>query len=380
MPDFHTLEPAIVPNGKPTFLLDWELTMRCNLDCSYCGTGTYKGHDNTTQHPPLDDCFQTIDFMLEYVDLYMQKKAKWSREVILNVYGGESLFHPNILEIHRAIKERHMEYDWPMTVTTTTNLIVGKKLLTSVMQHIDEFTASYHTETVPKQKEIFRNNLLLLKENNKRVKVIVLLHPGEQQWQDSMAMIDFCKEHDIRFLPRQLDHDPDDLRFNYTPEQLKWFEDFYSEKTFSDTIDLKEVPRGDLADTGRACCGGRQVCLNQDYKKRSFFVENKFQGWSCSVNWFFLYIKQLTGEVFTNKDCKMSFDGTVSPIGHLDRANEMISYLKQNLEQGTLPVITCAKSKCYCGLCAPKAQHRETLDKIMPKYLSPTTAWPSSGS
>jgi sulfatase maturation enzyme AslB (radical SAM superfamily) len=380
MPDFHTLEPAIVPNGKPTFLLDWEITMRCNLDCSYCETGTYGGHDNSTKHPPLEDCLKTIDFMLEYVNIYMQHKSRWSREVILNVYGGESLFHPDIVEIHRAIKEQHQRYDWPMTVTTTTNLIVGKKLLARIMPHIDEFTASYHTEAAPKQKEIFRDNLLALKANNKRVKVIILLHPGEQEWQDSMEMIKFCQDNDIRFLPRQLDHGIEDTRFNYNEDQLRWFESFYSKKSFNDNVTLDEVPRGDLADTGRACCGGRQVCANQDYKSRKFFVGNKFQGWSCSVNWFFLYIKQLTGEVFTNKDCKMSFDGTVSPIGHLEQSEDMIAYLRDNLNQGTLPAITCSKSKCYCGLCAPKAQDRKTFDQIMPKYLNPTTAWPSSGS
>jgi MoaA/NifB/PqqE/SkfB family radical SAM enzyme len=365
MPNFSTLEPAMIPQGKPTFLLDWELTMRCNLDCSYCTAGTYGGHDNNTAHPELESCLRTIDFMLEYADLYMQKKAKWSREVILNVYGGESLFHPHISEIHSAIKDRHSKYDWPMTVTTTTNLTVGKNLLERIIPHIDEFTASYHTESTAKQKQMFRDNLITIRDAGKGLKVIILLHPAN--WADSMEMIGFCKQEGIRYLPRQLDHDPGDTRFNYTAEQLEWFGNLYK-KDVTDTVD------GDLASTGRACCGGRKMCCNQDYKNReTYILGNNFRGWSCAVNWFFVYIKQLTGEVFVNKDCKMNYDGTVGPIGHLSDSERMLDVLRK----GNPPVIVCDKNRCYCGLCAPKAEIRELFDEIMPKY---TTSWRSAGS
>ena len=59
MPSFDVLEPAIDPNNRISFLLDWELTMKCNLDCSYCGNG----HDNSTKHPPLNECLKTLNFM-----------------------------------------------------------------------------------------------------------------------------------------------------------------------------------------------------------------------------------------------------------------------------------------------------------------------------
>lgn len=359
------IEPAIIPQGKPTFLLDWEITMRCNLDCAYCVSGTYGGHDNSTKHPPLSDCLSTIDFMLEYANLYMSKKPKWSREVILNVYGGESLFHPDITEIHSAIRQKKAAYDWPMTVTTTTNLVVGRNLLERIIPHIDEFTASYHTESSDKQKQMFRDNLITIRDSGKRLKVIILLHPAN--WDDSMEMIEFCRESNIRYLPRQLDHAPEDTRFNYTEQQLSWFTDLYKK-------DVTGALGGDLAASGRACCGGRKMCTNGDYKNREIYIiGNNFSGWSCAVNWFFVYIKQLTGEVFVNKDCKMNYDGTVGPIGHLSNSEQLLDTLRR----GNPPVITCAKKKCYCGLCAPKAETRELFDSIMPKY---TNAWTAAGS
>jgi hypothetical protein len=38
------------------------------------------------------------------------------------------------------------------------------------------------------------------------------------------------------------------------------------------------------------------------------------------------------------------------------------------LDIDTLPVIQCKKSKCMCGLCAPKAKNLDTYKSIMKKY------------
>ena len=67
---------ALDPTNIPSFLLDWELTKLCNLDCSYCATGLEGGHDNSTAHPPIDECLRSIDFMYEYVDQYMKCKKE----------------------------------------------------------------------------------------------------------------------------------------------------------------------------------------------------------------------------------------------------------------------------------------------------------------
>jgi uncharacterized radical SAM superfamily Fe-S cluster-containing enzyme len=132
MTDFKSLEPAVDPSNRITFLLDWELTLKCNLDCSYCETGIHGGHDNSIAHPPLHECLETIDFMYKYVDLYMSQKPKGIKYVILNMYGGESLYHPDIVEILAACRDRYLKLyqdKWHLTVTTTTNAIISKKRL-----------------------------------------------------------------------------------------------------------------------------------------------------------------------------------------------------------------------------------------------------------
>lgn len=339
--------------------------MKCNLDCSYCHSGLYGGHDNSQTHPPLDGCLNTIDFMYRYVDRHMQQRPSGLRYVNLNIYGGESLHHPNIVEILQQVHQRYQPYQdsWKLTVTTTTNAIVTPRILKDIIPLIDEFTVSYHTENTPKQKQQFLDNLLTIQAAGRRLKCVVLMHTEPELFADANAMINWLRQHSIRSLPRQLD----DFSFKnqfYDQQQVQWFQNLYQAKTTRADVELP-IKQGSLSNTGRACCGGRQLCADQDYKTRNAFVGNKFTDWYCSVDRFFVYIKQTTGEVFTNKDCKMNYQGSVGPIGHLDNPEPMLT--------GTTPVIQCQKAQCFCGLCAPKAQSLDTYNTIMRKYEIPNS-------
>jgi pyruvate-formate lyase-activating enzyme len=373
MPTLDVLEPAIDPNNRISFLLDWELTMKCNLDCSYCGTDLYGGHDNSTKHPPLEECLETLDFLFAYVDLYMKYKPAGIRYAVLNVYGGESLHHPNIIEILSEIQNRYQPYKdrWHLTVTTTTNAIVSNKTLLKIIPYIDEFTVSYHTEATDKQKKQFKDNLLIIQTMGKRLKCVVLMHDRPDYFEDGKTMITWLSEHNIKFLPRQLD-DIEFNRRNYNKKQVQWFNNLYQTRSYSSKqlpIQIELNEKINLADTGRACCGGRQVCEDQNYKERKFYVlDNKFPDWYCSVNWFFVAVKQLTREIFVNKDCKMKFDGTVGAIGTLDNSAELLAKTAAQLDSGTMPIIQCKKYNCFCGLCAPKAKELNTYNQIITKY------------
>jgi len=375
MSGYHAVEPAIDPQNKPTFLLDWELTLKCNLDCSYCKSDLYGGHWNSSSHPPLSECLQTIDFMMQYVDMYMDHKPKWSKAVVLNVYGGESLYHPNIDTILYQVHLKHQNYknSWPLTVSCTSNLIVKQNLLEKVEPYINEWTASYHCEAKSKQKETFKNNVKYLVDKGNSVKVIVLMHSDQSYWPELLEIIEWCKINDIHCLPRALDGN---RVSNYNQDQIEWFNNLYVSKTpntakTEQIENLKNTAQTEkpFSAVGRACCGGRKICTNENYKKNIFFIpDNNFTGWSCSVNWFFLYIKQYTKEIFVNKDCKMNFNNEVGPIGYLDNYQDLINQTKINLDQQTMPVITCKKDKCLCGLCAPKALTYDKFNDIMKKH------------
>jgi pyruvate-formate lyase-activating enzyme len=374
----NSISFALDPTNVPSFLLDWELTKLCNLDCSYCGTGIDGGHDNTTKHPPLAECLETIDFMYQYVDLYMQYKKPSQRKVILNVYGGESVFHPHIVEILQACREKYSAYkdQWHLTITCTTNGVVGSNQWTKIVPLIDEFSVSYHSEILPKQQQQYLDNVLYLKEQNKRFKCVVMMHNDPVYFAKSEKIIEFCKDNKIRYVEKPLDNPQ--IQWAYTPDQFARLKTFWinsvplsKQEEYRNNLDV-----GDCDDTivsinnGRPCCGGRKLSLNQDLKSSVSYVSKQgFRDWYCSVNWFFLFVRQLDGAVYTNKDCRTSTTGRVEPLGNLKNYNSIIETVKLQLDNKSMPVIKCVKDICMCGFCAPKADNIDDFNKLLIRNL-----------
>jgi len=351
---------ALDPANVPSFLLDWELTKLCNLDCSYCTVGINGGHDNTTKHPPLADCLQSIDFMYEYVDQYMLYKKPTQRKVVLNVYGGESLFHPDIVEILRECHSRYEHYSdrWDLTITCTTNAVVGARRWAEIVPMVDEFTVSYHPENLPKQRQQYLDNLMYLQAQGKRFKAIVMMHNQPELFADAESVVAFCQDHNMRYLAKPLDNTSE--RWAYTPEQ-------FARITEQPVTFVKKVSS---INEGRACCGGRRLSLNGDLRSNVGFVARQgFTGWSCSVNWFFLFVRQLDGAVFTNKDCRMSTTGKEEPLGNIAEAKKIISKLQTQLETNTMPIISCKKAICRCGFCAPKAESEQDFRALIKRNV-----------
>jgi hypothetical protein len=307
----------------------------------------------------MDECLRTLEFMYQYVDRVMQTRVPSLRYVVLNVYGGEALNHPDIVPILNKARELHSQYKdrWHLTITTTTNAIVSPRKFEQIVELVDEFTVSWHTYNTPDQKQRFRENVLHVKKAGRRVKCVVLMNP--ELFDDAQSQIKWCVENDIKHLPRQLDHDLKYEQYNYNQEQVIWFERLYNKKL----IPIQDSRgQSDLSATGRACCGGRSLCADQNYKEHQKFVSNRFPDWYCSVDHFFLYVKQVTGEVFVNKDCKMNYEQQVGPIGLLTDTDAMLNQI------GNTPIIRCGKTQCMCGLCAPKAEDLTTYNKLMRKY------------
>jgi organic radical activating enzyme len=368
---------ALAPDNVPSFLLDWEVTKKCNLDCSYCTTDIETGgHNNNTKHPKLEECLKTIEFMYEYVDLYMEHKKPSQRKVILNVYGGESLFHPNIVEILQACRDKYKPYadKWELTITTTTNAVINKNIWEKIISLIDEFTVSYHAEHLPKQAKLFFDNLLRLKELNKRVKVVVMMHADPELWKNSIMAIEFCQTNNIRYLAKPYDnHD-----LSYSNEQYDYIKNYWITNTNTKNLEeskqrLESIGNKDSVisiNEGRACCGGRKLALNNSLKSSVTFISRQgFRDWYCSVNWFFLYVQQVTGKVYTNRDCRTSFNSKVEPLGYLENTSEMIDQLEDFLNNKNMPVIRCVKSICLCGYCAPKAENINDFKELISRNV-----------
>lgn len=346
---FNTLEPI----NSQVFQIAWESTLKCNLDCSYCGDG----HNNKIPHPNITETLDTVDFIVDYVSLIMKNRKL--KQASLNIQGGESLVHPQIIQILKYTNAKAENLDWKLYINTITNAVVKDKIWHRLVPYINFFTVSFHSESSYTQQEQVRKNILYLKEHDKNFHVSILMHP--KYWDTCVSMVDWCKANEVKFNIRQIDHHWMDFRFNYTPEQAA-----YITGATPPSIVQKAAAvitgQVNLSAQSRECCGGLEMCTNETACTKR--VENKFKGWHCSVDKNFLYIRQTTGEVFTNKDCRMNFDGKVGPIGNLNNTRAILD----RVARGTDTII-CKKSSCWCGICAPKAQHKEDYDKIMLKYL-----------
>jgi len=348
---FNTLEP--VDNNY--FSIEWETTLKCNLDCSYCGDG----HDNSLPHPSVTDSLDTLDFIFDYTNVQLSKKPEHLQHANLNIFGGESFYHPQIVQILKYAQHKKTQVPWSMSISTITNAVVKPKLWARIIDNVDYFTISFHAESTLAQQEQVRQNILYLKTHDKPLHVSVMMHP--KHWDTCIDMVNWCKENDIKYNARQIDHDIFDTRFNYNKEQSIYLTG-KAPNTLQKIGGL--IAKGiDLSSSGRACCGNLTMCTN-NCASTNYVEGNKFKGWHCSVDKFFLYIRQNTGEVYTNKDCKMNWDGNVGPIGNLNNTKEIMSRLTSGTD-----TIVCKKSSCWCGLCAPKAKHKEDYDKIILKYV-----------
>lgn len=375
MTDIRSIGFALDPTNIPSFLLDWELTKLCNLDCSYCLKGLDGGHDNGTKHPPFDECIKTVDFMYQYVDLYMRHKKPSQRKVILNVYGGEALQHPDIVRILQYCREKHIEYKdrWYLTITCTSNGVTGKNRLQQVIPLVDEFTLSYHAENLSKQHDQFFENLMAVKDSGKRLTTIVMMHNDPQHWAKSMEAVEFCKTNNLRYLPKMFDNVGE--RWAYTADQFQFVADEMKAranapgKTVVEEKTISIVKKSNVINAvteGRACCGGRKMSLNNNLKQSTGYVPRQgFQGWYCSVNWFFMFVRQLDGAIFSNKDCRTSLDSKLEPLGNMKNSDHVLQDLKTKLDTKTMPVIQCVKDLCRCGFCAPKAETRKDFDELI---------------
>lgn len=363
----HTLEPAYHPTKKLAFLLDWLVTLKCNFDCDYCSIGMF-GHDNSTAHPPMDDCLKMLKQSYEYVDCYVQQKKSAFRNVHLNIYGGEALYHPNIETLMEESSKLFQPYAgrWTINRRLTTNASATLNKWKNVTDHLEGVTFSYHPQGPKKLKDNFVNNVEYFITTKKDYDIVVLMYPREPFFTDSLNFLNLCIQKQFKVRPRLIDG-PLGV---YNKDQLELLKLFFEDKNGDNSTFDNLVIGKDILSQGRACCGGRQMCLNRDLKNSVKFVkrDQSFEGWYCSANQFFLMMNSFTKEFYTNKDCHVRLDQTSGPLATIDTMDAYIDQLKTNLEQNQPHFLKCVQQRCRCGTCAPKSKDIQTLESIMKIY------------
>ena len=360
-----TVEPAYLPGQKLNFLIDWLVTLKCNFNCAYCGL---TGHDNRRPHPPVEKCIETLEQMYQYVDTINEYKKIKNRDVILNIYGGESLYHPDIEKILEMSSQTYNKYSskWKLTRRMTTNASAMMKKWKVICEHIEGFTLSYHPSyhNEGKHKQRFLDSVEYLQKINKPYDMIIMFDPRPGHWETALKFYDYCKDNNFNSRPKLVDGSLG----VYSKEQYKIIKILMNTK--DDTL-----VEGRMDTQGRACCGGRKMCINRDLKNPQVFVPRTvgFKGWHCSAPMFFLFGNSDSGEYYTTKDCHVSLNGRLEPCATVDTTPDYIKRIKLILQRGEQPILKCVQQKCICGTCAPKSKSFETLQKIMNIYATSPT-------
>ena len=355
---------SIAPVKQEPFIITWDLGRRCNYDCSYCPPHR---HDNFSSHASLDELKDTTEFLFEYIStIAAHRKYK---DFHVSFTGGEPTVNPNFIEFTKYIRQRYNESfssRFNIFFDLTTNGAMSEKIAASVIENFHHVTVSYHPEAAPVLKQQVLDRIRQFKDSKIIIKVNVMFHA---------EMFDECKEfcnaltnEGVKFIPRTIGENPEKIsRFShsYSEEQKQWFKDFWK-------IDIQPGMR--------PCCGGRpmSLCSSSGTVESKVVNFREFQGWHCSVNWYFLHIEQQTKLIYHHQTCQATLDGKRGSIGDLANWKLLVDSLKEKLAQKSMPIVVCPNRLCGCGLCTPKSVDRDVLVTSMSFVLNDTEVFSKS--
>ncbi len=361
------------------FQVTWDLGRRCNYDCSYCPVHR---HDNFSKHATLDELKANVDFLFEYIDVYMEHRN--FKEANVGFTGGEPTVNPHFIPFAKYLKEEYeakYQDKWEADFALTSNGAFSEKMGQAIMENFCHATISYHSESDGKLKQQVKDRILQLHYQGDMYKctvsVNVMFHA--EYFDECKELCEFLQQHGVDFVPRVIGEEPDSkpsFAHQYNEEQLAWMKNYWKQKNdalyaSSAVGDVVKNAKKLGSSIGRPCCGSRDMMLhNGTEKRKSTFVDfREFKGWKCSVNWFFLHLEQQTDQVFHHQTCQAKFNGTRGAIGKISEGKKLVDDLRKQMQSGTMPTIVCPKQTCGCGLCAPKSMQTDKLLNVLNNHI-----------
>jgi MoaA/NifB/PqqE/SkfB family radical SAM enzyme len=336
----------------------WDLGRRCSYACTYCPP-----HRNNKTSPFIDfeTLRKTMSSVAEYAFLYDNFRKKPAKKK-LSFTGGEPTVHPDFFKLLKYIKNEFPDFSRGLT----TNGWFGNNILDKVLAYTTGGTISYHCESTKKQKNQVISNAIVLRE---KYKCNVMFHK-DYFWE----CVDVCEKlekNGVDFVPRIIgDDNPTDkksIKYGYTHvygrKEMKWFRNYWKQKG-QNVTEEGDTQKG----LGRPCCGGR--CFKADGVDSYFLADTNFLGWNCMVNWYFLFLNSEANRVWTHQTCGVNLDGEVAPLGKITEFENIIDELEHELYvHNRIPMITCPKTFCGCGMCVTKTS--QNIEPMFTKHVVP---------
>lgn len=380
---------SIDDKTEKQLMVIWDLGRRCTFACSYCPPHR---KNNWSDLASFDELVKTADSLERYSEIYNSKRNERFK-VATSFTGGEPTVNPEFFKFLEYLQETYPH--WKRTLTT--NGFYSKRKLEVVMRSTDFTTVSYHCEGTEAQKKQVRENLQTMLDANYNFKINIMFHEDPDYFNECVYLAQWCDKNGVDYTPRVIG-DQGDVKsgvknktvHTYTETQLKWLKNYWKAKNAKESepayyaskppakVSTPETNKPEKKkevgqSIGRPCCGGRNLDLGFDNGERttsSFVENNNFQGWSCMINWYFLYIHQEINKIWHHQTCQVNLEGKVGPISTVSEFDKYCDKLETQFNTGTVPLIRCPKTHCGCGLCVPKSRTDKVAKSIF-NYHAP---------
>ncbi len=333
----------------------WDLGRRCSYACTYCPPHR---NNKTSSFVSYETLCKSMNSVAEYALLYDTFRREPALKK-LSFTGGEPTVHPDFFKFLKYAKNEYPEFSRGLT----TNGWFGNHVLDKILSLTTGGTISYHCESTKKQKKQVISNAIYLKE---KYKVNVMFH--KDYFWECVDVCETLEKNSVDYVPRIIGDDhPDDKKsielgytHKYNKDQMKWFRNYWKQRG-QDVKEKGNTQKG----LGRPCCGGR--CFKADGMDSYFLPDTNFMGWNCMVNWYFLFLNSEADRVWTHQTCGVNLNGDVAPLGKISEFDKIIDDLADSLYQKKVPMITCPKTFCGCGMCITKTN--DNIDEMFNRHV-----------
>lgn len=375
---------SIDDKNEKQLMVIWDLGRRCTFACSYCPPHRKNNWSDTAS---LDELKKAADNLHRYSEIYNKHRDKPFR-VATSFTGGEPTVNPSFFPFLEYLQETYP--DWKRTLTT--NGFYSERKLRRVMKNTAFTTVSYHCEATPQQKQRVRENMKIMMDEGYGFTVNVMFHEKPEYFKECVDLCIWLDSMGARYTPRVIGDQSevklgikDKTVHEYSNEQMKWLKNYWNHNSLKVPVSTEAVEKNIIAtdssdkktvgqSMGRPCCGGRNLTVTDEDghdSETKFITDNNFKGWSCMVNWYFLYIHQEIDKVWHHQTCQVDIDGNVGPISSLSEFDKYCDKLETTISTtGSIPFIRCPKTYCGCGLCVPKAKSDEDAVKLFESHTS----------
>ena len=385
---------AVDDDQTKSLLVIWDLGRRCTYSCSYCPPHR---RNNWSPLASFDQLAKTADSVARYGEIYNRYRSK-PFKISCSFTGGEPTVNPDFFPFLEYLSDKHPS----MHRTITTNGFYSERRLEQVMNNTTFSTISYHCESTVEQKAQVRLNIKIMHERGYKFKVNVMFHQDDEYFKECIDLCQWFDDLGISYTPRVIGDEGtiklglrDKTVHLYSDWQMDWLKQYWNVKNhkvlredqatsqISTQQQSQQLPRSNTPQQeknlvgqtiGRPCCGGRKMSLlNEDgsWDDAKFVTDNNFQGWSCMINWYFLYIHQEIDQVWHHQTCQVDLNGEVKPICRVSELDKYCDNLESTINQtGSIPLIRCPKTHCGCGLCVPKSKRDDIALGLFQKHTN----------